>query len=410
VLVPVGQTETFCKHCVAAGLVWLRGIWSGDAATDAVSPPAIDLRAHLLTLDKDALVDLLFEQAENDELFQARLALHAAKASAQPADLEPYRQAIEAAIVVDEYVDYRSMYGYASNVQEVISTLSQLLADGQANEVITLCEYALECVEDALGRVDDSDGQMGDIRDELVELHHEACLLARPDPEQLAERLFDWAVHSEWEIFLDSAARYADVLNERGVARYCALAERVWEHLPAVTNDSADRYGSRFRITYVMESLATLTGSVDDLVAIKARDLAHAYRYVEIIELFSKAKHFAEALAWAERGLAAFPDHTDVRLIDVAARELGRAGRAEEAVQFVWRHLEEVPTAASYELLRRHASAAGSCGPSGELAPLSACRLSRGRLASDVTGRTSVPVPGDSHRSFSTCDPRARSS
>ena len=69
----------------------------------------MDVRAHLLALDKTALIDLLLNQAENDELLTAKLALQAAKASAQPADLEPYRQAIEAAIVVDDYVDYRSM-------------------------------------------------------------------------------------------------------------------------------------------------------------------------------------------------------------------------------------------------------------------------------------------------------------
>ena len=356
---PVGETETCCKHCVAAGLVWLGTMDRRDGDSDDRVAQAVDVRSHLLSLDKSALVDLLLEAAENDELLSAKLALHAAKSSAQPADLEQYRRAIEAAIVVNDYVDYRSMYSYASNIHEVVSTLGQLLEDGISDEVIALCEYALECVEDALGRVDDSDGELGGIRDDLVELHHEACLLASPDPGPLAERLFDWAIHSEWEIFLDSAERYADVLGETGIARYRALATRVWKQLPAI-KDGSERFGSRFRITYIMEMLASVAGSLDELVAIKASDLTHAYSYFQIVELLADSERFADALVWAERGLAAFPERTDVRLVDVAARELYRVGRDAEAMAVVWRHLEESPTAAFHELLRRHGLAAGS--------------------------------------------------
>jgi hypothetical protein len=40
--------------------------------------------------------------------------------------------------------------------------------------------------------------------------------------------------------------------------------------------------------------------------------LIHAYHYVQIVELLAEAGRFDEALEWAERGLAAFPDRTDV--------------------------------------------------------------------------------------------------
>jgi len=360
---PVGVDEVFCKHCVATGLVWLRslaGASKHEGLVVASDEPAVDLRSFLLTCEKETLVDLLVDRAEADELFEGRLGLLAAKATAGPADFEPYRQAIEAAIVVDDFVDYRSMYDYSCNVQEVIGAIEGLLDDGEDTGVIELCEYALECVEDATGHVDDSDGNMGDIREQLVELHHRACCSALPDPEQLAERLFDWAMHSEWETFLDGAARYADVLGETGLGRYRALAAQVWGHVPAVDSSGhGDRTGSRFRITYIMEDLAKVSGSVDEQVAIKARDLGYAYHYVQIVALLAEAGRFEEALEWAERGLAAFPERTDVRLRDVAATELRRAGRDAEAMALVWSELEERPNVASYELLHRYATAAG---------------------------------------------------
>ena len=359
---PMGQAETFCKHCVAAGLVWLRQT-AGTEGAPEVQPSEeapVDLRSYLAAQKKELLVDLIMEHAKGDELFGGKLTLLAAKAAALPVDLGPYRQAIEAAIVVHDFVDYRSMYGYTSSVTTAIQALEDLLDVGQASEVISLCEYALECVEDAIGRVDDSDGGMGEIKEDLVELHHRACLVAPPDPGQLAERLFDWGIHSEWEIFLDGAERYADVLGEIGLARYRYLAERVWNLVPVRQDSDADRSVSRFQITYIMEALAKISGSVDEAVAVRARDLSYAYHYVQIVELLVDAGRLDDALSWAERGLASFPDHTDVRLRDVAAKELRRAGRDEEAMDLIWRQFEERPSHASYELLHEHAMASGA--------------------------------------------------
>jgi uncharacterized Zn finger protein len=99
---------------------------------------------------------------------------------------------------------------------------------------------------------------------------------------------------------------------------------------------------------------------VDEEVAVRARDLSHAYDYVQIVELLVDAGRFDDALVWAEQGLASFQDHTDVRLREIAAKELRRSGRDEEAMNIIWRQFEERPSHASYELLHEHAKAAGS--------------------------------------------------
>ena len=54
--------------------------------------------------------------------------------------------------------------------------------------------------------------------------------------------------------------------------------------------------------------LVTLTG-VD-----VSRDLSHAYDYVQIAEVCLQDGRHDQALGWAERGAAAFPERTDPRL------------------------------------------------------------------------------------------------
>lgn len=360
---PVGEGGLFCKHCVAVGLAFASrneepgapGIAGDDAAT-------VDLRSYLHTQAKKKLVELILEQAQDDEFLRGRLLLEAAKKSGVRIDLDEFRTAIESVINVGEFVDYRSMYAYSSGIQEVVDSVETLLKEGHAAEVVELAEHALTCLEDALGRVDDSDGYMGGIKDRVCELHHEACATARPDPEPLAQRLFEWELYSEWETFYGAVETYADVLGDEGLVVYRRLAEEVWAKVPPITSrDERDRTHSsfRFNITHMMEALARVTGDVDALVAVKANDLSHAYHYVQVVELYRDAGRFDDALEWAEKGLTAFPERTDFRLLEVLADEYHRRGRHDDVVDLMWSAFAESPGPVSYERLCKHVTRAG---------------------------------------------------
>src|SRR6266508_1524059 len=74
---PVGEEGLFCKHCVAVGLRFSEADSTTTGRGSKGSTP--DLRRHLEGLDKSRLIDLLLEDAENDELLRGRLVLEAAK-------------------------------------------------------------------------------------------------------------------------------------------------------------------------------------------------------------------------------------------------------------------------------------------------------------------------------------------
>ncbi len=359
---PVGVDGLFCKHCVAVGLVATE---SGAAGGGSRRRPAVDeVRAYLEGLDKERLVDLLVAQADDDELLRARLQAEAAKARGLTGDLgdfKDYRRVIGRVIDPRGFVDYRSMYSYARGVDEVVDSLHDLLAAGFAAQVVDLCEHALACLEDALSSVDDSDGQMTDIRDRLYELHHAACVVAQPDPVALAERLCAWELRSEWEMFFGAAAVYADVLGDAGLAAYRRRAEEVWARTPPLApGDGPEFFTGRFAIAHVMETLARLSGDIEELVAVKARDLSSPYSYVEIAEIYRDAGHHDETLAWTERGVAAFPECLDARLLEILAEEYEGRGRGDEAVLVMWSLLQRHPVLDSYQRLKAHAVKAGA--------------------------------------------------
>ena len=353
---PVGQEGRFCKHAVAVAMV----------VTDAVAGPgqraeaAIDVRDYLAGLDHQTLVDLLVERAADDDMFDARLRMEAARATGGPPQFEAFRHAIDEAFEVGDYVGYREMYDYATNINAVLDSLHDLLDDGHAEAVVALAEHAIDRAEDAAGYVDDSDGWMSGIAERLQELHQAACTAAQPDPVELASTLFDRERHSgDLEVFHGAASAYAKVLGADGLAEYRRLAQAEWDALPPLgPTDEERRWSSpRFRITQIMQTLAELTGDVNAVVEVLARDQSSAYQFVRIAEVLREAKRYDDALEWAEKGLA-LHGGSDPRLVEVAAEEYHRTGRGEDAVRVTWDAYDAAPGLRTYCQLAEHAQRA----------------------------------------------------
>ena len=315
---PMGNEDIFCKHCVAVGLAWIEngGKEKGEKGRKAAKTEITfkDVRDHLESLEKEVLVEMIMQQAQEDDHLRENLFMQTAKKASGGCNLGALKKIIRNAIDPGDFMDYHSMRSYARNVDNVLDMVEGLVKDGHAAEVIELAEYAIEEVEVAIQSVDDSNGEMGDMLHRLHEIHLNACRKAKPDPEKLAERLFEKELNSEWEAFYGAAKTYAPVLGKKGLAIYRSLAEEEWSKikpLGANKEEREERSHRRFNITHIMETLADLSGDVETMVEVRKRDLSFAYHYLQIAELYTKANKQGKALEWAEAGLKAFPERTD---------------------------------------------------------------------------------------------------
>ncbi|MGH8899221.1 MAG: tetratricopeptide repeat protein [Egibacteraceae bacterium] len=235
--------------------------------------------------------------------------------------------------------------------------LAELLDLGHADAVVVLAEHAWHLAEDAVNRVDDSDGWLSDISSQLGELHHRACVEAGVDPVALARRLVELELGSELDAFHRAAARYASVLGDVGVAEYRRLIEPRFDVLAAGEGHST----GRFRVTQAMAGVALASGDPDQLIAVKARDLRTPDDYREIASVLADAGRVAEAVDWAERGLAAFGDRgwQTPPLRELLAGLHRRRGDADAAVEVFWAGVQAAPSLESYRRLLQEAETAG---------------------------------------------------
>lgn len=352
---PVGWDGNFCKHCVAVGLAWHAEGECGEDGSSGFTEG--DVQDYLQRLDKEELVSMLLDQVEEDERLHRRLMVRASQATEGTADISVWKQSLDDALEVDDYISYREAHDYANGVGDVIDSLDDLLRDGQAEKVIGLAEYGLTEVERGLEYTDDSDGWMGGMLDRLQELHLQACRMARPDPEDLAERLFEWEMESSFDTFHQAVFVYADILGEAGRTVYRRQAEAEWAKLPALApgDKDAHRYGKRYRITYIMEALARAEDDFEALVAIKSRNLSEPHNYLGIAQLYQDAGDSDQALDWAERGWRAFPGaKRDDRLRTFIADAYQKRGRHDEAMALMWEAFADRPWLETYKILERH--------------------------------------------------------
>jgi hypothetical protein len=201
---------TFCKHLVALAVAWL-GESADRSSTKRPDPrqsrdrprpiTMADVRAYLDGQDHGTLVEMILSEADRDDRLRERLLIRTTMAAAAGAGAGQIRRAIDRAVRVGSFVDYAGAYDFARGIHDAIDLVEDLLRPGQPAVVIELSEHALRRVEQVLESVDDSDGEMGGLLERLQELHLVACRAARPDPDELATRLFAWELGDEWDVF-----------------------------------------------------------------------------------------------------------------------------------------------------------------------------------------------------------------
>ncbi|HEY2053363.1 MAG TPA: hypothetical protein VGH14_05445 [Solirubrobacterales bacterium] len=368
----MGVSGVFCKHCVAAGLA---GLEAGGQMPRSISLD--EVRDHLATLRKAELVDLVIAEAREDERLLDRLRLRMV-AGRDGVDLDAFRDAIDRAVDPGGFVTYAEAYDYSRTLDETIGGLRILLDQGHAAEAVELIEHCAAAIERGAEIVDDSDGYMGTAFDEIQRLHLEACKQARLEPVELAERLFSLMMATEYDLFYDAVEDYAHLLGENGERHYAELVRAEWGRLPALGPDD-DRRGrpggafqligeetreprDRFRLTHTMEVLAARSGDIEEMVAVLAHDLSSPYSFLRIAEAYAGAGRDDDALHWAERGLGAFPECPDHRLVIFVAEAHRERGGYERAAALMWRLFAERPSLESYRRLKPYAEEAGRWG------------------------------------------------
>ena len=249
-----------------------------------------DLDALIEKVDPEDLRVIVGKAAERHEDVARALRLVATRKSG---DLSQLRAELDRGLRTSRYLGYRESGGWAMQARPIVEAISEAVGSSPTAELVALIERAIGHVVKAILKADDSDGLIGDLARELLDLHARACDAGNADPIKLAHRMVRFRLDDQ-DFFEVDPVRYAGALGELGLATYrCEVKHRV----EAGGGDS-------FAAKYAQERLAVLDGDTEALVGLLGGDLSRPYQFIRVAEAMAELGRDDDVLSWATRGIA----------------------------------------------------------------------------------------------------------
>ena len=253
------------------------------------------------------------------------------------------------------FLDWQQADDFAERLHDAAQLVEDRIPLGEPG-LPAIIEETIHQAEASLENVDDSNGAVQEALRRLGGAHLAACQAGRPDPIELAEHLFDLEVAAEWDFYPPTLPHYANVLGKEGLNRYRQLVLEVANKLPVKTVKFGhfDAGSSHYATERMMEALCEHDGDDEPMLRLLEKDLSGPHRYLLLAERHAQSGRHKQALECSERGLAAFPNEHNSRLIDFAISLHHKHGDAERADELAWQQFVKAPYFEAYLHLLQH--------------------------------------------------------
>ena len=271
------------------------------------TPSQASLRRFVQAQSAPVLADRLWTWAQNEPELMADLQLWAASE-----DPQALRVAITELLKDErEWLERVYVNRYAQRAGQVLTQLTPWL---QRDPVVLrqLCEHALQALYAVAVRADDSDGQMGDIGDGLLELLLQA-LRAAPPTSDWMDTWWALAEADPWEMWDEGTV--LDAAGPAVRARYHARAQADWQAWKQVHSTSApsspsasgmpDNERSLLRYRYLVSLRSQ--GDAQAVYAAMTESVQQPTEFAELVQWCQAQGWHDQALHWAEAGAARYP-------------------------------------------------------------------------------------------------------
>lgn len=270
-----------------------------------------DLESAIAALDLDDLRSIVGAAADrHDDVARAvRLAV-----ARDEGDLAQLRAEVDRGLRTRRSLGYRESSGWAIDARPIVRELRDAVVACPSAELVSLVERAVGHVVRVILKADDSDGMIGDLARELLDIHACACDAGVADPIMLARWMIRFTLDDQ-DFFVADPVRYAGALGELGLAAY---RRDVRQRLEA--GDTS------FAVRYAQERLAIVDGDVDAIVRLLGGDQTAPYQFIRVAEAMAELGRDDDVLAWTTRGIEQTSGWQVAQLYDLAAGVYERRG------------------------------------------------------------------------------------
>jgi hypothetical protein len=295
-------------------------------------------------LSPEVLREIVAWAADWHDDVERRVRLAAAREAGNLAEL---RAEVDRGLRTRRFLGYRESSEWARAARPVVDELRRVASVSPSRDLVALVERAVGHVVKVIMRADDSNGTIGDLARDLLDVHAQACDAGVADPAMLAAWMVRFGFEDQ-DFFEADPVRYANALGECGLSLYRRAVE-----------ERAD--GERpYAVRFARERLAVLDGDEEAIVALLGGDLSAPLQFIRVCEAMLELGREDDVLRWATRGIAETSGWQVEKLYALACGVHERRSAPLEVLRLRRAQHEQMTSSSTYSSLRRAAEAVGA--------------------------------------------------
>ena len=271
--------------------------------------------------------------------------------------IDPFEQAIEAALSPGTYISYGAASSFVDNVQDVADDIVKIMKSEPGRAALLFETFIGACHEKA-DEIDDSGGDFGMLVEGLFLDWIKSRKAANHDPNETAKSLLFWMEVDPYGFCHDLDRQVVKVLDKKGLEAFVGQIRAKFESAPSLDEQRYPGY-TRRRWGGALKTLLAGQGDVEAYKAFCEQTEFAAKDCLAIADIYQSRRRPEEALAWVERGLAIARSGNqrsseDHELHAMERALLAKIGRPEDALQSAWSEFEAHPSTFTYKELMRY--------------------------------------------------------
>ena len=274
--------------------------------------------------------------------------------------IDPFEQAIEAALSPGTFISYNAAWSFVDDVQNVASDLVKII-DREPERAALLYETFIGACHEKADEIDDSSGNFGMLMEDLFLDWITSRQAAAHDPEETARFLLSWMEEDPYGFCHNLDRQAVNVLDKKGLEAFIGQIRAKFESAPSLNEERFPGYERR-RWASVLKTLLAGQGNVEAYKALCEQTELNAQDCLTIAKIYQSRRRPEEALTWIERGLSVArsdnrPSFADHELHEMRRALLAKIGRPGDALQSAWSEFEAHPSIFTYKELMRYVPA-----------------------------------------------------
>jgi tetratricopeptide (TPR) repeat protein len=266
---------------------------------------------------------------------------------------DPVVSEIERALDLGQFISYNRSWEFVRELEATKKRIDTLVKNGEAERAVGLYEMFFSGCYEKAEEIDDSSGNLGMFFGELFC----AWIKARQKAGCKADETVQFFCY-------DIEQDIAQVLNKAGFQLFRKHFQDQFENAFVPYTSKAPKFiydypADVYRNVDILKKICIVKKDIQSYLTLCEKTVASPKDCENIAMLYKKKKHFADALAWVEKGLTLekkrkWGNQSSYGLTSMRQELLDKLGRSEDAFESAWSEFKKYPSVYGYDELMKY--------------------------------------------------------